>query len=227
MLDWLSWSLYARPYEELLAERNAWEKDGRPEIYLEGVLDGDDEGIDIEQDKLGLVEHCLDLVEARAGKTFPEGRNKDIKVIRLTLDPVRVAQRPFILYAFVWAAQKLVIGNAWLQGFRRHREGSTNYIIRIPPGWTPSTNAPESQQPLLFIHGLGMGLVQYMSLLLHLGKAKNLQERPIIVLVQPHISMSFFEKEYLNPPENKSTVTELLAIAKVGHFHHIPDYAWC
>lgn len=109
MFDWLSWSLYAQPYEELVAERKQWLADGRPEVFIDGVLDNDDEGIEIEGDKLGLVEHCVDLVEARAGKTFPPGRNKDVKVIRLTLDQVKVHSRPFILYAFVWAAQRIIV----------------------------------------------------------------------------------------------------------------------
>lgn len=109
MFDWLSWSLYAQPYEELVAERKQWIADGRPEVFIDGALDNDDEGIEIEGDKLGLVEHCVDLVEARAGKTFPPGRNKDVKVIRLTLDKVKVHSRPFILYAFVWAAQRIIV----------------------------------------------------------------------------------------------------------------------
>lgn len=109
MFDWLSWSLYGQPYEELVAERERWEIQGRPEVFIEGAIDDDDEGIEIEGDKLGLVEHCVDLVEARAGKIFPQGRNEKIKVIRLTLDPVRVVSRPFILYAFVWALQKVIV----------------------------------------------------------------------------------------------------------------------
>lgn len=118
MTDWLAWSLYAQPLEELLQERKEWEAAGKPQMHLNGEPDIDhDDELRLEQDKLGLVgkrrfalveepcetddhltEHCVELVEARAARVFPEGRNPAIKVIRLTLDPVRVASRPFILY---------------------------------------------------------------------------------------------------------------------------------
>ena len=109
MIDWLSWSIYTVSHEDLVADRIAWEKAGKPVKHLEGVPDDDEDEYEIAGDKLGLVEHCLELVEARAGKPFPPGRNPKVKVIRLTLDKVRVFSRPFILYAFVWAAQRLVV----------------------------------------------------------------------------------------------------------------------
>jgi hypothetical protein len=110
MCDWLSWSLYGQPHEEVVAERAQWEKDGKPPIHLDGELDADEDGLDLDGDKLGLVDHCVELVEARSGVNFKEGRNPDVKVIRLTLDPVKVIGRPLILYLFVWCVQKAVIG---------------------------------------------------------------------------------------------------------------------
>ena len=71
------------------------------------------------------------------------------------------------------------------------------------------------QQPLLFIHGLGMGVAQYVHLVSYLGTAKNLQERPVVILIQPHISMSFFSSDYLNPPDQKRCCEEFVQIAKV------------
>ena len=57
MADWIGWSLYGVPVEELEAEREEWIKQGRPEQHIDGVPDLDEEGLDIEKDKLGLVEH--------------------------------------------------------------------------------------------------------------------------------------------------------------------------
>lgn len=91
MCDWLSWSLYGQPYEELIVERAAWEKAGRPpRVHVDGESDLDEEGLEIDGDKLGLVEHCVDMVEARAATRFKVGRNLTVRVIRLTLDPVKV-----------------------------------------------------------------------------------------------------------------------------------------
>lgn len=93
--SWLSWSLYGCTTAELLAERIAWREGGRKEVFIGGVRDSDDwgegEGEGVEEDRLGLVEHCVDLVKARAGGIeFKEGSNPDVEVIRLTLDPVKV-----------------------------------------------------------------------------------------------------------------------------------------
>lgn len=93
--SWLSWSLYGCTTAELLAERIAWREGGRKEVFIEGVRDSDDwgegEGEGVEEDRLGLVEHCVELVAKRAGGvTFKEGSNPDVEVIRLTLDPVKV-----------------------------------------------------------------------------------------------------------------------------------------
>lgn len=57
MADWIAWSLYGVFLEELEAEREVWEKAGRPDLHLEGDLDPDAEGLEIEGDKLGLVNH--------------------------------------------------------------------------------------------------------------------------------------------------------------------------
>lgn len=92
MKDWLAWSLYGQPYEELIEEREIWEKEGKIKVHIiDGEEDIDEEGLDIEGDKLGLVDHCVDMVEARAAMKFEEGRNPNVKVIRLTLDPVKVS----------------------------------------------------------------------------------------------------------------------------------------
>ena len=66
---------------------------------------------------------CVDLVEHRAATTFPPGRNPKIKVIRLTLDPVRVVSRPLVLYVFVWLVTKAVTGNAIRYGFKEVKDG--------------------------------------------------------------------------------------------------------
>jgi hypothetical protein len=55
MADWLAWSLYGQPLHELEEERAAWEAAGKPDLHVDGELDVDDDGLEIERDKLGLV----------------------------------------------------------------------------------------------------------------------------------------------------------------------------
>ena len=39
-----------------------------------------------------------------------------------------------------------------------------------------------------------MGMAQYATMLGYLSTAPTLKNRPLVVLIQPHISMSFFSK---------------------------------
>lgn len=46
-----------------------------------------------------------------------------MKVIRLTLDPVRVFSRPLVLYVFVWLVTKAITANAKRHGFKEIKDG--------------------------------------------------------------------------------------------------------
>ncbi|KAM0746414.1 hypothetical protein T439DRAFT_329860 [Meredithblackwellia eburnea MCA 4105] len=211
VITWLSWSLYNQPYEEILEERNQWLKAGRPEREACDQVDGQGVAIELqgEEDKLDLVLHSLKLLEARVAKEFPEGTNPKVKPIRLTLDPVKVASRPLLLYLIVYGMQRLALSKA--RGFREYTDGDTRYLLRIPKGWTPSQDC-EATRPLLVLHGLGMGIAQYSTLIQHLARAPETEHRPLMVLVQPYVSMSFFDRLYLRPPSQKDCTDGLYQV---------------
>lgn len=131
MADWLAWSLYGQTFESIELERKQWDREGRPRMKLDDGThddlddaDEDEAEEEIEGDKYGLVMHCVDLIEARAGgHRFERGRNETIKTLRLTLDPVRVTQRPLILYLVVALLQNGVLGATKLKGFKQIRDG--------------------------------------------------------------------------------------------------------
>ncbi|SCV72611.1 BQ2448_4148 [Microbotryum intermedium] len=218
MADWLAWCLYSSTLKELEEERQAWVAAGKPPTHLDGELDVDQDGLELEQDKLGLLEHCLDLVEFRAGGPLREGRNPRCKVIRLTLDPVRVTQRPILLYSIVGCLQQYVGLKLRARGFVTYEDGGLRYLVRIPTGWKPTASCNEASRPLLVLHGLGCGLPQYGSMLSYFATSRQLADRPIIVLIQPHISMAFFSRDYLSPPTQKSIGVGITAIAQRWKF---------
>ena len=99
-------------------------------------------------------------------------------------------------------------------GFQKVVDGGLEYLIRIPQDWKAGS---EDNNPVLFIHGLGMGLAQYASLVSYFEKHPRLQDRPLILLLQPHISMSLFHSQHLRPPNKLSTTQGLRAlVAKWG-----------
>ncbi|GAA5984768.1 hypothetical protein JCM5350_004232 [Sporobolomyces pararoseus] len=227
MADWLAWSLYGMTFEQVEEERKEWDKNGRPRwLKLEdGITDDkdhhhhhseeeEDEEEEIEGDKYGLVMHCVELVEARAAHRFEPGRNDKIKTLRLTLDPVKVTQRPLILYLVVGLLQNGVLAATKLKGFREFKDGKVKYLYRIPKDWNPDRNGDESTKPLVFIHGLGMGSAQYATFMSYLCSHRSFRNRPLLVLLQPHISMSFFEKTYHQPPDQETLVKSLKTVIK-------------
>ncbi|GAA5933035.1 hypothetical protein JCM10213_009270 [Rhodosporidiobolus nylandii] len=219
--DWFAWSLYGSPLEQLESERKEWDKAGRPALFCaDGVTPDNDSDLESEDgeaaeecrrapapegDKLGLVQHCVALIEARSAWRFPPGRNPRVQATRLTLDPVRVASRPLLLYGVVSALQNGVVARAKAKGFREvwDDETRTRYLVYVPKGWEPKREPEERERPLVFLHGLGMGMAQYATLLSVLCTSPSLRTRPILVLLQPHISMSFFARGYLDPPDQK------------------------
>ncbi|BGO88940.1 hypothetical protein NBRC10512_005694 [Rhodotorula toruloides] len=225
--QWLAWSLYGKPLEELEKQRAEWDKAGRPALYCaDGVTLDDDADLEDEEDEkdgedatrrqrrreealeadpLGLVNFCVSLVELRSAHKFAPGSNPAVKPMRLTLDPVRVTSRPFLLYLVVAALQNAVIAHAKAKGFKEARDDETitRALVRVPPGWAAREDLPEDERPLVFIHGLGMGLAQYTTLVSVLASSRALRRRPIMVLIQPAISMSIFERGYLSPPDQQ------------------------
>ncbi|KAK4046493.1 hypothetical protein OIV83_006019 [Microbotryomycetes sp. JL201] len=63
-----------------------------------------------------------------------------------------------------------------------------------------------------------MGVVQYASMLSYLSSVKTLAHRPIIILVQPHISMSIFTKYHRLPPSESTCCAGIERMAKSWGF---------
>ena len=64
----------------------------------------------------------------------------------------------------------------------------------MPVDWNPE----KSPRPIIFLHGLGLGLVHYHSLVAHLFT--EFTDRPVLVPLQPQSSHDIFHPDYLNPP---------------------------
>lgn len=100
-------------------------------------------------------EECMQLVQKRAAWKFKQGKSNR-PCIRLTIDPVRVAARPFFLYLSVGAWNK---GWEWIllaRGFKKitsRDDAKIEALLHVPNGWQEH----QTKLPLLFLHGLGLG----------------------------------------------------------------------
>jgi hypothetical protein len=174
------------------------------------------------------IENVLELVRRRTGCEVPEGSDPTCKSLLLTLDPLNVWARPLLWYIFVWAANAVVwwrmtrqwnVQHGRFQGLEYAAMCSlmkyfvlmvfNRYIIHLPDSST-KVRPGESTRPIVIMHGLGLGLFQYYSLLHHMFDA--FPHRPMVIPLQPHISQAIFHPSFLTPMDRYSMVHALAGL---------------
>ncbi|KAJ2956366.1 hypothetical protein NQZ79_g7774 [Umbelopsis isabellina] len=152
-----------------------------------------------------FIDEMLGLLEARSGHLFKPGRNPAVKCCRLNLDPVESVHRPFIFYAtvqFLNFAMNLLLK---YRGFCRYPSGILSYWL-LPGG--PNC---QDERPIIFIHGIGMGLCSYVSFLSSLHRQSRKTGRPMVLIELPHISMSLFcQRPFHTTPFTMSTTISVI-----------------
>lgn len=190
-------------------------------------------------DRLEFLEYCLELLETRQGRSYPEdahdahdahvpGRAKQpehardkiavkrgprIRMMRLTIDPVRVRCRPLACYLVTNTLSYLTIRRAMRGGFQMCTEGRLPYLYRpAPDTCTSNGDRRLDTTPLVVLHGLGIGLAQYASLVSFLLHSPIFAHRPIVILLQPNISQSILSPAFLKPFGHHETTSAFRSI---------------
>jgi len=111
------------------------------------------------------LNQLVDMVLVSAGLAgLPQGRNPDIRPFRIFTDPLPVLHRPLFMYVGTSLLCPLMTFQVMrMMGFRRERVGALCYWHRPPRSDVPASIdiAGPRQLPLVFVHGLGVGLVPY------------------------------------------------------------------
>jgi len=123
--------------------------------------------------------------------------------MRFTLEPIEWTHKPLLFYA---VCQGLLGGlgtlSLWNEGFSRHRAGVYNYWVRVP-----ESDEARQRTPIVFVHGIGVGLVMYLSMIKELLK----HDCPIVCVELPWIS-SNLAPEARNVPSINEQVQSIEAI---------------
>ncbi|KAF4602046.1 hypothetical protein EYR40_005247 [Pleurotus pulmonarius] len=166
-----------------------------------------------------VLDEALDLLRKRTGTTVFEESPSKHQPLLLTLDSVKIHWRPFAFYALVGTFSRLL--KLYLVRNRHVRFGNYDgleYLIRIPSQW----DSHHGPRPIVFVHGLGLGLLQYHSFVLRL--LDEFADRPVFILLQSHISQDFFHKDYLRPMNRHDTTQRLAALfLRLGWVRPIRD----
>ncbi|CAK5275613.1 unnamed protein product [Mycena citricolor] len=141
-----------------------------------------------------VLDDTLQLLEMRLGMKIPDGSNPAASPMRLTIDRVEVCGRPFFFYVIVGLINRYL--SFWYGRYWKLRRGNYNgleYLLYVPEGWTVDAGP----SPIVFLHGLGLGLLQYYPMTKKLYR--GFSDRPLLIPIQPHISQDIFHPQYLNP----------------------------
>lgn len=158
-----------------------------------------------------LIEDSLGLLEKRTDWTFPPGHNSEIRSIRLTLDRLQAAHRPLGAYL---VCNGFTYGTiAWaclLGGFQLQTHGEFRFLVR------PATKRAQksSQLPVVFLHGLGIGIGQYLIFLRKLAR----HETGVVIMLQPNISGLITSRHFLDAPTEDEHVSALKTAMNANGF---------
>ncbi|WWC92942.1 uncharacterized protein L201_007905 [Kwoniella dendrophila CBS 6074] len=168
---WLAWSCFNTPLEDVLSNKENKE----------------------------FLEYTMDLLEARTGTEFEDGYDPKVQIMRLTIDKVNAKGRPLILYAVTNLINLFLQEVVYpYQGMGLYKEGDIEYLVRIPKDWTPEKGKTVPNAiPVVYLHGLGFGLLQSHLLIKHL--ISSLPTHPILIPLSPHTSQSLFHHRHLRP----------------------------
>ncbi|POW16090.1 hypothetical protein PSTT_01666 [Puccinia striiformis] len=224
MMEWLAWSLFGMSLEEVRLEDTQMEQKAEP--------------------RSKLLDEILIRFENRAGYRLQPGYNPNLanQVIRLTLDPIKISIRPLGLYLLSNLGSLVLKHFLKKAGFREAQctdrcPQGLKYLIRKPKGWDdlPVETRPI---PLIFAHGLGIGMLkitlllsqqinqqtvsclfffftgfcQYAAFLTYLAHAPWALNKPIVVLIQPSISQEVFSSQHLKPPTKETLAADVIQL---------------
>lgn len=104
-----------------------------------------------------------------------------------------------------------IIAILWLtqfQSFERQQHGQCEFLV------SPRRREHPRRPPILFIHGLGIGIGQYIAFLLSLAKYPH----GVAILLQPHISVDIFHQRFLNAPDKDEHVSAVRGCLEANRF---------
>ena len=156
------------------------------------------------------LEEYAQIIENMTGRRFREGRGT-AEALRLTLDPIEMDVRSLTWYAIVMLVEQSTFVRFWIAGFSHFRTRTAGPWVFPPrPGtllakgkspadslsywYRPHTS--KTRLPVLFIHGIGIGLYPYVDTLEAIAKQPtsspdHLSDQGIGVLAIEILPISF------------------------------------
>ncbi|KAI0063410.1 hypothetical protein BV25DRAFT_1990788 [Artomyces pyxidatus] len=196
-MDWLLWGLFSTHSGEMLQE---WEEE---------------------------LDYYASVMGGFIGYDLDHGSNPEMQCLRLTLDPVVMVHRPFIWYMIVGIVDTLTSGGLLFLGFRHYNTQKWFHLFPPRPlhalfsNTSPDPDIPywyrphrsTTKLPILFIHGIGIGLYPYRPFFSELIK----QDPDVGILAIEILPVSM---HMTSPPLSREGMCA--AIARILDAHNLP-----
>ena len=171
------------------------------------------------------IDNYISLVEQDMDIRFPPHTIGTLPpLMRLHFDPVVAYAKPLLFYGAVRSADLCSDLMLWALGFRRKQvAGSalTYWVLEGDSGCTTPAEAAAcaesgtvtspQQHPVMFIHGVGLGLVTYVTFINSLVGAYRPGSRPPLLLLElPHVSMKLNVEVIPSMPDTVNSIAQAL-----------------
>ncbi|KAK9862700.1 hypothetical protein WJX84_006358 [Apatococcus fuscideae] len=154
---------------------------------------------DLQPQEQQIVTGFVDEALVVWGESIGPGETKAPHMTHMW-EPLRVLPKPLLIHAASESTACIYRLALWAQGFQHLRHKDLSYWIRWPPtqaasssGPAPQSSADGSGMPVVFLHGVGFGMVPYWGFISMLTKQENLR-RPVVLLDLPHVSMRLWPR---------------------------------
>ncbi|KAF7877313.1 hypothetical protein EAF04_000996 [Stromatinia cepivora] len=154
----------------------------------------------------GELEEYIGILERQMGREIPEGRG-NARCLRLTLDEVVMSHRSLIWYCCVGFVDFLTFCSLHYHGFNFYRTNLKQSISIIPIrphslftthhspaqhiSYWHRPHTSETKLPVVFIHGIGIGLYPYTKFLNELNASTGTPDDHIGILALEIMNISF------------------------------------
>ncbi|KAI7897493.1 uncharacterized protein BX663DRAFT_445012 [Cokeromyces recurvatus] len=180
--EWLSWAFFGLPLEEVLQEES------------------------LSEELNSMIDHFQDEFHI----DFAPGYNEDVVAYRINLDPVHAYHRPLAFYTLIMFLTTLFgFICQWIWGFRKFGPETRSMLWNNMDTPTLSDqkvsywfrDGNRKKKPVVFIHGIGAGLMCYISFLIKLITL----DAPLFFIELPYVSMHCIEEV----PTMQETIKDL------------------
>eukprot|EP00960_Hanusia_phi_P076623 768588-Hanusia_phi.AAC.5 len=167
----------------------------------------------LDEDKKGSIHKILLKIQGQLDYEFPTRSpgQEPLPCMRFTIEPLLYKHKPIVFYLVCqWLLGAAAGFQLRKEGFSKHVDGEISYWIRFP-----ETEESRRKKPIVFVHGVGVGLVTYMSFLREL----MVNDCPMILIEQPHISCTI-------SPVVPSIDDHLYGIERIFQRWNLEDAFW-